>query len=66
MKVLNGIKSVFDKVLAVLGTICLAIMTVMTTYQVITRYFFSAPSAIVGSGTPPTAAVRRTVSGSSV
>ena len=46
MKVLNGIKSVFDKILAVLGTICLAIMTVMTTYQVITRYFFSAPSAI--------------------
>ncbi len=46
MKVLNGIKSVFDKVLAVLGTICLAVMTIMTTYQVITRYFFNKPSAI--------------------
>ena len=46
MKVLNGIKSVFDTILAVLGTVCLAIMTVMTTYQVITRYFFSNPSAI--------------------
>ncbi len=46
MKVLNGIKSVFDKILAVLGTICLAVMTIMTTYQVITRYFFDKPSAI--------------------
>ena len=46
MKVLNGIKSVFDKILAVLGTVCLAVMTIMTTYQVITRYFFNKPSAI--------------------
>lgn len=46
MKVLNGIKAVFDKILMVLGTICLTIMTIMTTYQVITRYFFNSPSAI--------------------
>ncbi len=46
MKVLNGIKAVFDKILEILGIICLAIMSVMIVYQVIARYFFNSPSAI--------------------
>lgn len=46
MKVLNKIKAVLDKILEVLGTACLAAMTVLVCYQVITRYVFSAPSAI--------------------
>lgn len=46
MKVLDGIKSVFDKILNVLSTITLAIMSVLVVYQVVTRYVFKAPSAI--------------------
>ena len=46
MKVLNGIKAVFDKILEVLGIICLSIMTVMIVYQVVARYAFNSPSAI--------------------
>ena len=34
MKVLDAIKKVFDKILEVLGIICLAIMTIMIVYQV--------------------------------
>ncbi len=45
MKVLDTIKKVIDKILEVLGTITLAIMTVLVVYQVITRYVFNAPSA---------------------
>ncbi len=45
MKVLDSIKKFFDKILEVLGTITLAVMTVLVVYQVITRYVFSAPSA---------------------
>ena len=37
MKVLNKIKFVFDKILEVLGIICLSIMTIMIVYQVIAR-----------------------------
>lgn len=46
MKVLDGIKSVFDKILNVLSTITLAIMSVLVVYQVVTRYVFKSPSAI--------------------
>ena len=45
MKVLDSIKKVFDKILEVLGTITLAIMSVLVVYQVVTRYVFNAPSA---------------------
>ena len=44
MKVLDKIKNVFDKILEILGTACLAIMTVLVVYQVVTRYFFNRPS----------------------
>ena len=46
MKVLDAIKHVFDKILEVLGIICLSIMTVMIVYQVVARYVFNSPSAI--------------------
>ena len=45
-KVLETIKKVFDKILEVLGIICLTIMTIMIVYQVIARYVFNNPSAI--------------------
>ena len=45
MKVLDAIKKVFDKILEVLGTITLGIMSVLVVYQVVTRYVFNAPSA---------------------
>ena len=46
MKVLDRIKFVFDKILEVLGIICLTIMTIMIVYQVVARYVFNNPSAI--------------------
>ena len=46
MKVLDTIKKIFDKILEVLGIICLTIMTIMIVYQVIARYVFNNPSAI--------------------
>lgn len=46
MHVLNKIKNVFDKLLEILGTSCLAVMTVLVVYQVITRYVFNRPSGI--------------------
>ncbi len=46
MKVLNKIKFFFDKILEVLGIICLSIMTIMIVYQVVARYVFNKPSAI--------------------
>ena len=45
MMVLNSIKKIFDKILEVLGTITLGIMSVLVVYQVVTRYVFNAPSA---------------------
>ena len=45
MKVLDLIKKIFDKILEVLGTITLGIMSVLVVYQVITRYVFNSPSA---------------------
>ena len=45
MKALEGIKKVFDKILEILGTITLSIMTILVVYQVVTRYVFNAPSA---------------------
>lgn len=45
MKVLDKIKAVFDKILEVLGIICLSIMTIMIVYQVVARYVFNKPSA---------------------
>ena len=44
MQVLNKIKRVFDKILEILGTACLGVMTVLVVYQVITRYVFNHPS----------------------
>ena len=44
MKVLDKIKFVFDKILEILGTACLGVMTVLVVYQVVTRYFLSRPS----------------------
>ena len=46
MKVFDKIKFIVDKILEVLGTATLAIMTVLVCYQVIARYVFNAPSAI--------------------
>jgi TRAP-type C4-dicarboxylate transport system permease small subunit len=46
VKALNSIKFVLDKILEVLSTLTLAIMTVLVCYQVITRYVFNSPSAI--------------------
>jgi len=46
MKVLDAIKKIFDKILEVLGIICLTIMTIMIVYQVIARYVFNNPSAV--------------------
>ena len=46
MKTLNAIKAVFDKILEVLGIICLSVMTIMIVYQVVARYVFNSPSAI--------------------
>lgn len=45
MNILNGIKRIIDKILEILGTVCLSIMSVMVVYQVITRYVFNKPSA---------------------
>lgn len=44
MKALDAIKNVLNKILEILGTITLGIMTVLVVYQVITRYVFNAPS----------------------
>ena len=46
MKTLNTIKNLIDRMLEILGTVTLAIMSVLVCYQVATRYFFSNPSAI--------------------
>ena len=46
MKVFDKIKFIVDKILEVLGTATLGIMTVLVCYQVIARYVFNAPSAI--------------------
>ncbi len=46
MEALNKIKFWIDKVIEVISTIILAIMTVLVVYQVVTRYVFNAPSAI--------------------
>ena len=44
MKALDAIKNVLNKILKILGTVTLGIMTVLVVYQVITRYVFNAPS----------------------
>ena len=44
MKALDAIKNVLNKILAILCTVTLCIMTVLVVYQVITRYVFNAPS----------------------
>lgn len=46
MEVFTKIKKVVDQILNWLCVILLMIMTVLVTYQVVTRYFFSKPSAI--------------------
>ena len=45
MKALNQVKFVLDKILEVLGTVTLGIMSVLVVYQVVTRKVFNAPSA---------------------
>ena len=44
MKALDAIKNVLNKILEILGTVTLGIMTVLVVYQVITRYVFNTPS----------------------
>lgn len=44
MKALDAIKNVLNKILEILGTVTLGIMTVLVVYQVVTRYVFNAPS----------------------
>lgn len=46
MRIFDKIKFVVDKVLEVLGTVTLGVMSVLVCYQVITRYLFHSPSAI--------------------
>ena len=46
MAVLNAIRAVVNKIFEIISTIILALMTVLVTYQVVTRYVFSSPSAI--------------------
>ena len=48
MKVLDTIKKIFDKILEILGTITLGIMSILVVYQVIVRYIFNAPSTFSG------------------
>ncbi|MEK5067123.1 TRAP transporter small permease [Sporosarcina sp. FSL K6-1508] len=43
---MEKIRSVMDKVLAAICALLLAFMTVLATYQVITRYVFKAPSTM--------------------
>jgi TRAP-type C4-dicarboxylate transport system permease small subunit len=44
MQVLTSVKKIIDKIMEWLSITILAIMTVLVTYQVITRYFFNRPS----------------------
>ena len=46
MQGLTAVKKVVDKVMEWANIAILAIMTVLVTYQVVTRYFFNKPSAI--------------------
>lgn len=46
MKALNKIKFVIDKVTEVISIIVLAVMTILTVYQVIARFIFNNPSSI--------------------
>lgn len=43
---MEKIRSIMDKVLAAICALLLAFMTVLATYQVITRYVFKAPSTM--------------------
>lgn len=46
MKILTGIKTVIDKIIEIISTIILGVMSCLVVYQVVTRYVFNAPSAI--------------------
>lgn len=46
MQAFTAVKRVVDKVIEWLCIAILAVMTILVTYQVVTRYFFSKPSAI--------------------
>lgn len=46
MPTLNAIKQIVDKIMAWCCIVILSIMTVLVTYQVVTRYFLNNPSAI--------------------
>lgn len=46
MKALTAVKSVIDKIIEIISTLILGVMTVLVVYQVVTRYVFNAPSAI--------------------
>jgi TRAP-type C4-dicarboxylate transport system permease small subunit len=45
MKVLDKIKFILDKILEILSTATLGVMTILVVYQVVTRYVFNSPSA---------------------
>lgn len=49
MKTLEKIKFVCDKILEVVSTILLSLMTIIVAYQVVARYIFNSPSSISGS-----------------
>lgn len=49
METLEKIKFVCDKVLEVVSTILLSLMSIIVVYQVVARYVFNSPSSISGS-----------------
>lgn len=46
MAVFNKVKAILDKLLNILGTTTLGIMSILVVYQVITRKVFNSPSAV--------------------
>ena len=46
MKSLGRIRHVIDKVLAAVCIFLFALMVVVGTYQIVTRYFFNRPSTV--------------------
>ena len=46
MKILHQIRHIIDKVLAAVCIFLFALMVVVGTYQIVTRYFFNRPSTV--------------------
>lgn len=46
MKVLHSIRKVIDVVLSYACAIVFALMVIVGTYQIVTRYFFNSPSTV--------------------